>query len=58
MSRTVMRDRYSGAELNRANSLVSMGSSSPRCWRLCWAAGSPSCSTGVPATGSCSVLVP
>lgn len=25
MSRTVMRDRYSGAELNRANSLVSMG---------------------------------
>lgn len=25
MSRTLMRDRYSGAELNRANSLVSMG---------------------------------
>ncbi|WP_421270053.1 multidrug efflux MFS transporter EmrD [Aeromonas veronii] len=25
MSRTVMRDRYNGAELNRANSLVSMG---------------------------------
>ncbi|MGL4250426.1 MAG: multidrug efflux MFS transporter EmrD [Aeromonas sp.] len=25
MSRTVMRDRYHGAELNRANSLVSMG---------------------------------
>jgi DHA1 family 2-module integral membrane pump EmrD-like MFS transporter len=57
MSRTVMRDRYSGAELNRANSLVSMGVIFS-CWRLCWAAGSPSCSTGVPATGSCSVSVP